>query len=457
MSNTEAINAVASPVISPESAWPGATQAWYAVIVLTIANSFAFVDRQALALLLQPIKDDMQVSDTIMSLLYGFSFSLFYVSLGIPIARFADRLNRRNIIAASIFVWSLMTASCGLARSFGALFLSRIGVGAGEAGLNPAANSMIADLFPKERLAAALGVYSTGVYIGGGLALILGGLAAGTLSHMPPIVLPVIGLVKTWQMVFLMLGIPGILLAALTLTMREPERRSVSGVRVKSAMPLSAVFAQLRRHKWAYLGIMLGMALMILVGNGAVAWIPAFLTRKFGWGTEQVGAQYGFIVIFCGISGALSGGFIASYLKRRGIRRANLFTALAGFVALVPVTIAFPLVPSAQTALILIGVMNFFAAFNFGGGLAALQEITPNGMRAVTASIYSLAANLIGAGVGPLMVALFTDRWFGDPSKLPEALALTATLMSPLAVLMMWLGLRHYQRALDDVQRQVPL
>jgi MFS family permease len=269
---------------------------------------------------------------------------------------------------------------------------------------------------------------------------------------MDPIVLPLIGVVKTWQMVFLLLGAPGLLLAALALTIREPVRRSATGKRVETVMSISEVLAQFRRHKWAYLGIALGFSLMILVGNGTSAWTPAFLSRKFGWDTARVGSDYGPIVLCCGIVGALAGGFVAGQLRKRGIRRANLLTALGGFIALVPLTISFPLVPSPQLALILIGAMNFFAAFNFGGGLAALQEITPNGMRAVTSSIYSLSVNLIGAGVGPLAVALFTDQFFGDPAKLPEALALTAGIMSPLALLMLWLGLANYRRALDDVQ-----
>ena len=434
-----------------EAPWPTARSAWYAAIILTVANSFAFIDRQALALLLQPIKEDLHASDTVMSLLYGFTFSIFYVCVGIPIARFADRLNRRNIIAASIFVWSMMTAMCGTARSFVTLFLARIGVGAGEAGLNPAAMSMMADLFPAKRLASAMGLYTTGVYIGGGLALILGGLVAGELAQMDPVVLPLIGVVKTWQVIFLLLGFPGMLLALLTLTMREPARRLPRGARVER-MPFREVVAQLRRHKWVYVGVILGLSLMILVGNGTGAWIPAFLTRKFGWTTAQIGASYGIIVITCGIGGALSGGFVSSWLKQRGVQRANLMTALTGFLLLVPLTIAFPLVNTPALALILIGAMNYFAAFNFGGGLAALQEITPNGMRALTSAGYSLSVNLIGAGFGPLMVALFTDRWFGDPNKLPEALALTAGIVSPLALLLLWLGYTHYQRALDDVQ-----
>ena len=441
------MNAAENPV-ADETGWPPRRTAWFAAIMLSLANTLAFVDRQALALLVQPIKLDLQASDTAMSLLYGLSFTVFYVLVGIPVARIADRSNRRNIIAGAVFVWSVATGLCGLARSFPTLFIARIGVGAGEGGLGPAAYSLLSDYFPKDRLPAAMGLYQMGIYLGGALALVLGGMIA---THFPPgelVAVPLVGMVKGWQLIFLMLALPGVMLSLPLLLIPEPKRQG-AGATSDAKVPLAAFFAQVT-HKWrVYLGIGIGFALMILVGNATGAWIPAFLERKFGMSTADIGATYGLMVFICGVSGTLTGGFFASFLKRRGLKLANLQAALVGFIALIPITVSFPLVPSVGMALGLIGAMNFFAGFNFGGGLAALQEVTPNRMRALVSSGYMLLVNIIGAAGGPLAIALVTDFWFADPARLPEAIAIVCAVASPLALVMLLVGLRGYREALE--------
>lgn len=430
----------------PNGGWPRASIAWTVALVLMLANTLAFVDRQALALLVEPIKRDLGVSDTAMSLLYGLSFTIFYVLVGIPVARIADRSNRRNIVTGAVFFWSLCTSLCGLARSFPMLFLARVGVGAGEGGLSPSAYSLLSDYFPKQRLPAAMGFYQMGIYVGGALALILGGIVA---SYFPPgaaVHLPLVGDVKGWQLIFLLLGVPGLLLTVPLMLIREPQRQGEG--RYGARVPLPALFSHVTGNWQAYLGIGLGFALMILVGNATGAWIPAFLQRRFGMTTVEIGAVYGPLVFFCGVTGTVAGGFFASFLKGRGFRYANLQAAIVGFTALIPVTVAFPLVPEATMSLALIGAMNFFAGFNFGGGLAALQEITPNRMRALVSSGYMLVINLIGAAGGPLLIALITDYWFADPQELPTALAVVCAVASPLALVALLLGLRGYARVI---------
>ncbi len=439
----------AATAAAPDTApWPARTTAWYVAILLMLANTLAFVDRQAMALLVQPIKADLQINDTAISLLYGLSFTLFYVAVGIPIARIADRSNRRNIIAGAIFVWSVATSLCGLARSFAGLFAARVMVGAGEGGLTPAAYSMLSDYFPKEKLPAAMGVYQIGLYLGGASALIIGGLISTVIPPASTVMVPIFGAMKGWQIVFLLLGLPGIVLTGLMLTIREPLRRGAAVAQEK--VPLSELFAHIGERKGAYIGITLGFALMIFIGNGTSVWIPAFLQRTFGWTTAQVGSHYGPIVFLCGTSGALVGGFVASKLRAVGRSDASLKASLFGFVALVPITIAFPLMPTATGALVLIGLMNFFAGFNFGGGLATLLEMTPNRMRALVSAFYMLTINLIGAALGPTAIALCTDYWFADPQKLPEAIALVAGFASPLSVLALWLGMRSYRKQMGQ-------
>jgi MFS family permease len=432
------------PDAAPEPSWPSSARAWATAIVLMLANTLAFVDRQALALLVQPIKRDLAISDTAISLLYGLSFTLFYVAVGLPIARVADRSNRRNIVAGAIFVWSVATSLCGFARSFTGLFAARVGVGAGEGGLTPAAYSLLSDTFPKHRLPLAMGIYQIGIYLGSASALVIGGVI---FAHMPPggtVVVPVVGAMKGWQLVFLLLGLPGLVLTAVTMTLREPARRGVAAA--ETSVPLGQFFAHVGARGRAYVGIMLGFALMVLVGNGTAVWIPAFLERSYGWTTAQIGHVYGPVVFVCGTSGALAGGVVASWLRRRGLAHGNLQASLIGFVALVPVTVAFPLMPRVELALALIGVMNFLAGFNFGGGLATLQELTPNRMRALMSAAYMLTINLIGAALGPTAIALVTDYGFHDPRALHYAIALVCAVASPLSVALLWMGMQDYRR-----------
>ncbi|MFC4311903.1 MFS transporter [Steroidobacter flavus] len=440
-----AAESVPTMAMDAEKQWPPSRTAWYVAIMLMLANTLSFVDRQVFALLVQPIKMDLQISDTAISVLYGLSFTLFYVIVGIPVARLADRSSRRNIIAASVFVWSLATALCGVAKNFTQLFVARVGVGAGEGGLGPAAYSMLADYFPPQRLPAAMGVYQVGVYMGGAAALLLGGALSTVIPPGESITLPLLGTMKGWHLVFLALGVPGVLLALLLLTVREPRRMEHKGSEAK--VPLPQFFAHVNSRKMAYFGIGLGFALMILVGNGSAAWIPAFLERKYGWTTAQIGAVYGLIVFFCGTSGTLAGGLFAATLRKRGVELANLYAPLLGFVLLIPITIAYPLMATAHAALVLIGMMNFFAGFNFGGGLAALQELTPNRMRALVSAGYMLTINLIGAALGPTIIALCTDYWFGDPRRLHEAIALVCAVASPLSVVALLIGIRGYKAA----------
>lgn len=410
-----------------------------------LAYTLAFVDRQALSLLVQPIKDDLGVSDTAMSLLYGLSFTLFYVAIGVPIAWVADRANRRNIIAASIFVWSMATTCCGLARSYPALFAARVAVGAGEGGLSPAGYSMLADVFPKDRLAFAMGFYNMGVYFGGAGALILGGLIAGAIPPGESLAIPLIGMIKGWQLIFFLLGTPGVLLSLVMLLVREPVRQGVV-VKAGRSSPVADLIAQLRRHGRPYFGIMIGFALMILVGNSTGAWIPVFLERAYGMSISEIGHAYGLIVFFCGTSGALVGGLVASTLSRMGRERGNLEAAVIGFTILIPLTIGFPLMPTPFLALAAIGGMNFFAGFNFGGGLAALQGLTPNAMRAQISVIYMLVINVIGATMGPTAVALVTDYVFADPSMVGYSISIVCVVASPLALAALLFGMTGLKR-----------
>jgi MFS family permease len=298
-----------------------------------------------------------------------------------------------------------------------------------------------------------MGIYQIGIYLGSASALVIGGVifahpAGGT------VMVPLAGAMKGWQLVFLLLGIPGLLLTLVTLTLRTGASREAWALRTGARS--AQFFAHIGARAKAYIGIMLGFALMVLVGNGTAVWIPAFLERSYGWTTAQVGSLYGPVVFVCGTSGALTGGLVASWLRKRGLAHGNLQASMIGFTALVPVTIAFPLMPTAGMALVLIGLMNFLAGFNFGGGLATLQELTPNRMRALMSAAYMLTINLIGAALGPTAIALVTDYGFHDPKALHYAISIVCAVASPLSVVLLWMGMKDYRRIIGRGALRAP-
>lgn len=441
-----------APVSEAPSGGPGLRIAWYAAIVLAAANALAFVDRQVLALLVPPIEADLHISDTKMSLLLGLSFTVLQALAGLPLGRLADVSNRRNIAAVAVFVWSVMTGSCGLAGGFWSMFAARIGIGAAEAGLTPSAHSMLADYFPRERLPAAMALYSMGIYVGNGLALLAGGwivamaVESGAAS----------GVVSGWRVVFLVLGVSGILFAAALRTVREPARRPVAQAQ-PPRVPLRLLWQQFHSHRRVYGAIFAGFCVMIMVGVGTGAWIPTFFVRRFGWTLAEVGTYYGSAVLVFGTAGAWCGGLYAGALRRRGWADANLRASLSGFVMLVPFAVAYPLVSGPFVAIGLVAGYNFFAGFPFGGGYAAIQEITPSRMRGQVAAIFALLVNIIGQGLGPTLVALFTSYLFEDEQALHKSLALTAALAMPVAIALLWSGLRHYGRPHREItQKSTP-
>ncbi|MXP27064.1 MFS transporter [Altererythrobacter indicus] len=410
--------------------------------MLLAANSLAFVDRQALALMLEPIKQDFGASDTAMSFVYGISFTAFYIAVGIPLAWLADRSNRRNIVMGSILCWSLATTACGLARNLTSLFLCRLAVGAGESGLSPSAYSLLADYFPRDRLASALGIYQAGIYLGGAMALFLGGAMASIVPFNEVVLVPVLGELAGWQIMFILLGFPGFVLSALFLLVREPFRRGAAAFPAGGLAHFAAAFRYMGSHKWPYLGLIGGFTLIVFTGNATGAWIPTFLQREHGMSLASIGQIYGAVVLSCGMSGAVAGGFLSSGLQHRKFRGGNLLPALIGTAALIPLTIGFPLMPTPTLAFIMIAAMNFFAGISLGGGMATILSLTPNNLRGQITMIYIILINLVGASLGPLAVALITDFVFHDPQRLAEAIAMVCAVSSPLAFVALLIGIK---------------
>jgi MFS family permease len=420
---------------------------WFVVFILMVAYVFSFVDRQILNLLVGPIRRDLGISDTQMSLLMGFSFAIFYTILGIPLGRLADSRSRRGLIVAGVVVWSLMTALCGLARSYWQLFLFRVGVGVGEATLSPAAYSMIADYFPPEHRATAISVYSMGIYLGSGIAFLLGGLVIQFAMAQGAIILPLVGEVRPWQVVFFVLGGSGIIFSFAFLLVREPPREGAA--MSASAVSFGAVLAHLWQNRRTVLCHNFGFAMIAFCSYGASAWIPSFFIRTFGWKAGDVGIIYGLIVMVFGCLGILFGGWLTDRWQKQGRSDAALRVGI--FAACVAIIGNMYLLANTGTLAAILMVPAVFAlGMPFGAAPAAIVAIVPNQMRGQTAAVYLFIVNLIGLGVGPTAVALVTDYVFANDLALKYSMLIVGTVANIAAIVLLGAGLKSYR---ETVQR----
>ncbi|MET0363449.1 MAG: MFS transporter [Sphingobium sp.] len=424
----------------------GGPYAWLVLSVLILAYMVSFIDRQILTLLVGPIRATLHISDFQLSLLHGFAFALFYTVMGIPIGRMVDRRRRTVIIAAGIAVWSVMTALCGVARNFTQLFLARIGVGVGEAALSPGAYSLLSDHFPAKELPRALSIYTGAAHVGAGVATVAGG---ALITLMPPVSLPIVGALEPWQAVFVAIGLPGLLVALLVLTLREPVR---TGMKPGAPPSLGEVFRYIRDRRGAFLFTILGYSVAGIMWNGSIAWLPTFFMRAHGWSVAEAGLRYGLSIMIAGPSGVVTGGWIAMKMRARGHLDANIRIGFLSLAIAVPTGVAGVLVPDAGLSLVLIFLFLFGCAMPWGGAAAALQEITPNQMRGQVSALYLFCLSLCGIGFGPAIVAGFTDHLFGRDDALPWSLALTILLAAPIAALFLWRACAPYRAALSHTK-----
>ena len=432
---------------------PGADQPrslayeWYVVAMLMVAYIVSFVDRQVITLLVQPIRRDLGISDTEISLLMGFAFAIFYVTMGLPIARLADARSRRAIISAGILLWSLATACCGLARNFWQLFLARVGVGVGEAALTPAAYSMIADYFPADKLGRAIGVYATGLFLGAGLAMVLGGYVVGLVSDAGAVRLPLVGTLHPWQLTFLIVGAPGLLLAALIyVTVREPRRRNQAAA--GRQVPIRELGGFLWLNRRAFGCIFFGYAAGGMAFNGFLFWIPEFIRRTYGWDIADAGMVFGAELALLGGAGVMAGGALSDWLTKRGVEDAPLRCAALFFTLSLPVMVVTPLMPTTASAIPMLGLMAFVISLQQALSPVALQLITPNEMRAQVVAVFFLVANLIGIGGGATVIAMLTDYLFQDEAALRYSLSIVALVVMSIASASLALGLKPYRESL---------
>jgi MFS family permease len=433
--------------------WPTARQAAWSLFVLTVVVMFTVLDRQVLALLIEPLKADFGISDTQAALLLGAAFSLTYAVAGLPIARLADRVNRRNLVAGCLAFWSAATMACGIAQSFPALLLARMGIGIGESGYGPASWSIVSDSFRREKVAFATGILGIGAMAGTGMALFMGGAILALVDGLPSVEVPVVGVVRPWQWVFVIVGAPGLLWSVIVLSTREPARQGAAGPRPAS-IPVGQV-ARFMANDWrTYLATIGGTCIKNLLALGAGLWLPTMLHREFGWALSRAGMTLGAITIVFSPLGMIAGGKLSEAWARRGRSDANLRLVLYALYIAVPVSVITSLLPTAPLVLAAYALQMLATGLGFGPGIAAVQLVTPNAMRAQVSSVTQFSANVLAFALSPLVVALFTDFLFHDPAQLKYSIALSALVFGPLAILVVAQGMRAYQRSYERAERE---
>ena len=434
---------------------PRASSAYLTLGVLLLAYILSFIDRNVMAVLIGPIREDFAITDFQYSLLHGFAFSMFYIVLGLPIARLADTRTRTRIITLGVLFWSLMTCLCGLARSFTVLFLMRAGVGIGEAALSPPAYSLLSDYFSADKLPRALAIYTLGITIGGGLAYMIGGAAYEYFAALEPILVPGVGQLRPWQLTFFAVGVPGFGVVALLLLVREPPRVERGTVIPAQQASLADARAWLGVRWQAYTALIAGVSLLSVLGYGTMAWYVEFLVRSHDMGRAVAGSQFGLIFIVAGSLGTIAGGWSAQPLADRGYVDANMrVVMIVALLWLAPAGLG-PLLPGAGLAMLAAIPTVFFLNSYFGVSVAALQLITPNRLRAQFSALMLFSTNLFGLALGPSLVAALTDFVFTDDQSLRYSLALLPLLVCPLAAILISWGLPHYRVALATMEKQI--
>lgn len=443
------------PVV--DEPYPSSLYAWYCVVLLLAIYLNSFLDRQMLALVVGPMKSSMQLTDSQVGFLMGPAFAIFYTIAGLPLGWAADRVSRRWLIACGQIFWSIASACFGLGRTYPQLIAARIGVGAGEASLGPSAYSLITDLFPPNRLARAFSVYGMGIYIGGGLANLVGGLLIKNFDAEGMYDVPVFGQRMGWQVIFLMTAIPVIPLTLLLPTLREPKRRGVGMVRDAAGKlaPLKVPFSMFASYALANKKTVLchgfGFACLSFSGYGAAAWMPEFFIRMYGWSRAETGVNIGIMSMIAGPLGLLLGGYLGDRLSARGLRDSKMRVGLIAATVWLPFGIAAPLMPTGQGAFLMMIPATMLAAMPWGIAPAAIQEIMPNQMRGQASAVYLFIISLIGLGLGPQVLALVTDFVFQDEKQIHLSLLWTTTIAHLLSAALLFIGMSHFRKSRDNL------
>lgn len=424
----------------------GARRAWFAVSIFLVVYILSYLDRQVIGLLVEPIKASLGISDFQVGMLQGVAFGLFYAAFGLPLGWLVDRYSRRGVVYFGMTLWSLAAAACGLASNFWQLLIARFGVGIGEASVNPAAYSLFADLFPKRRLALALGVFGAGSMVGSALALIAGGVLISELQKLGTMTWPIVGTLEPWQMVFICTGLPGVFFAFLLWLVHDPR----TGKPVAQPDPKApGLWRYMMEHKGYYLGHFVGCGIFAAVAY-AIAWLPTMMLRRYDMDIAEVGISMGIAGISAGIPGFLFTGWLADRWFAGGRKDAHLrYFVVTGPILAIVGAVGFHYATSFWMLLPFLLTIHFLQPMT-GPAVAQLQMATPPEFRGRVSAVYGLFFNLIGMCLGPPSVAFFTDFVFKDTMRVNDSLAVVYLGGNLLGALVLWLTLKPSRQILTE-------
>ena len=416
-----------------------------------LAGLVSFVDRQIIALLVEPMKHDLHLTDTEVGWLYT-GFAIFYAMAGIPIAWLADRKNRKIILSAGLFLWTFFTMCGGVVNHFWSFLLMRVGVGVGEATLTPVAHSVIGDVMPKKQLPLAISVFQGGAILGTGLAFIFGGYVVSLVRHAAPIDIPIIGTIFAWQFSFFLVACPGILVLFLLLTIREPSRKS-SAVTQAGSSGKSSLRAFYRLNCKAILCHHFGFASLILMGNAFVFWTPTFFERSHNVPAEDAAIVYGLIFLVFGSMATVLSAFLAQKRMARGNHGSLSSIAVLGAAGLMMSVALLQTAESAFFAYLLYVPAIFFLNIPFGLSFAALPLIAAPDVRARVVAVYMLVASA-GTALGPLITGWVTDTFFTSDDGLMQSLIFLTLVFGTLGISLLLYGRAAYAESVARVKEE---
>jgi len=428
---------------------PSRTYAWYTVALLTVVYVFSFIDRYILALLVEPIKAEMHLSDTQVGLLLGPAFAIFYTTMGIPLGWLSDRARRTWIVGVGLTIWSLATAASGLTRNFMQLFIARITVGVGEATLSPCALSIIADSFPPEKRGRPIAFYSGALSIGAGLAFIAGASVIIWSKTVDAITLPMLGVVAPWQFAFIAVGLAGMPFAILLFTLREPARQEQQNFTQDGKAGLKEAFGYIRQNWQAYSGFVAVVCVMTTISYSQ-NWLPAMFQRTWGWGPEVYAMYYGMGMIIIGPITVNLTGWLSDRMSAQGKKEAPVLILIFGGLFMIPTAALAPVMPTAEWAFALLLVNLVSLAMISAVAPTALLNITPGQIRGQVIAIYFLVISVTGLILGPMTVGLLNDTVMGEDGLRYSVAVVPLLYGLPVLLLMRW-ALRSYRAKLQAV------
>ena len=424
--------------------------AWIMLAVLILFYVLNAFDRTVLSLMVSHVKSDMHVNDGQVGLLLGIAFALLYGVFGVPFGMLVDRFQRRLVLLGGVTFWSLATIACGFAASYGELLGARMLLGIGEAALMPAAHSLLADKFSARRLSTALSVFYLGGVLGNSASVAIGGLAVAHFSQFATIDLPLLPAIRGWQTPFLIVGAVGVMLAVLSLSFREPPRRHVA---IAADGPPASFLQVVRSRRAVLLSVLGSFVLYSTILYGVILWTPTYMARAFGWSPAQIGSGYALVHIGGAGAGTIVGGLLVDRLVARGRTDANLR------VLAISLCIAWPLgllafsVSNPYAFLVLEWLFFFFGLSYSGYAASTIQAVSPQFARGRMAAVYLLLLTIVGSGLGPWSIGLLTEHVFRDDARVGASIMLMMAMITPVAILSAWAGMRPMREAVAELER----